>query len=114
MNERSHACGLTLEAIKRSIFFPFFYLRDVPMTPYNHLCSQHHNASWRGQFMYNAQLAPHTTFNTKWVWPTGAVGPHRIETFPRSHPETTFQVYKHCLDRHPERQPLYHGSTRSF
>ena len=47
-------------------FFNLIYLfeRDVPMTPYHHLRSQHCNASWRGQFMYIAQLAPHTTFNT--------------------------------------------------
>ena len=45
------------------------------MTPYNHLRSQHCNASWRRPFMYIAKLAPHTTFNQD--------------------PETTFQVYKH-------------------
>ena len=54
----------------------FLFERDVPMTPYHHLRSQHCNASWRGQFMYIAQLAPHTTFNTLWVWLCGAVGPH--------------------------------------
>ena len=47
------------------------------MTPYNHLRSQHCNASWRGQFMYNAQLAPHTTFNIySGCVPARAVGPH--------------------------------------
>ena len=55
------------------------------MTPYNHLRSQH----------YVAQLARHTTFNTYWLWPRGGSRPSRVETFPRSHPETTFQVYKH-------------------
>ena len=65
------------------------------MTPYHHLNSQHCNASWRGQFMYIAQLAPHITFNTEWVWPHGGSRPSRVGTFPRSHPETTFQVYKH-------------------
>ena len=45
--------------------------------------------------MYIAQLAPHTTFNTQWVWPHRGSRPSRVETFPRSHPEATFQVYKH-------------------
>ena len=83
--------------VKNFFFIIFLNLfeRDVPMTPYNHLGSQHCNASWRGKFMYIAQLAPHTTVNAKWVWPRGASRPSRVETFPRSHPETTFQVYKH-------------------
>ena len=75
------------------------------MTPYNHLRSQHCNASWRGQFMYIAQLAPHTTFNTEWVWLREGSRPSRVETFPRSHPETTFQVYKH-FDHTENRIPV--------
>ena len=75
------------------------------MTPYNHLRSQHCNASWRGQFMYIAQLAPHTTFNNiVGVAPRGS-RPSRVETFPRSHPETTFQVYKH-FDHTGNRTPV--------
>ena len=69
------------------------------MTPYNHLRSQHCNASWRGQFMNISQLAPHTTFNTQLVWPCGGSRPSRVETFPRFHPETTFQIYKHFDNR---------------
>ena len=93
--------------VPKFLFFYFFILfeRDVPMTPYNYLRSQHCNASWRGQFMYIAQLAPHTTFNTYWVWPRGDNRPSRVETFPRSHPETTFQVYKHfdlTVNRNPD------------
>ena len=42
------------------------------MTLYNHLRSQHCNASWRGQFMYIAQQ--HLTHSG--CGPTGAVGPH--------------------------------------
>ena len=77
-------------------FFIFIlFQRDAPMTPYNHLRSQHYNASWQGQFMYIAQLAPHTTFNTQWVWPCGGSRHSCVESFPRSHPETTFKVYKH-------------------
>ena len=49
------------------LFIYFLFERDVPMTPYNYLRSQHCNASWRGQFMYIAQLAP--TFNTVGVAP---------------------------------------------
>ena len=54
------------DTIVGNVFLFYFILfeRDVPMTPYNHLRSQHCNASWRGQFMYIAQLAPYTTFNT--------------------------------------------------
>ena len=29
------------------------------------------------------------------MWPRGGSRPSRVETFPRSHPETTFQIYKH-------------------
>ena len=54
------------------------------MTPYNHLRSQHCNASWRGQFMYIAHFG--TAHNSR---------SSRVETFPRSYPKTTFQVYKH-------------------
>ena len=58
------------------------------MTPYNHLRSQHCNASWRGQFMYIAQHLTHRECG-----PAGAVGPHAWILFPRSHPETTLQVF---------------------
>ena len=34
------------------------------MTPYNHLRSQNCNASWRGIFMYIAQLAPHKAIHS--------------------------------------------------
>ena len=98
-------CFVQLTNIFRNIFYLFLFERDVPMTPYHHLCSQHCNASWRGQFMNIAQLAPRTTFNTQWVWRRGGSRPSRVEIFPRSHPETTFQVYKH-LDLTGKRTPV--------
>ena len=55
---------ISLFEYKEVNFFIFLFERDVPMTPYHHLLSQHYNASWRGLFMYIAQPAPHTTFNT--------------------------------------------------
>ena len=57
-------CDNILQKKFKKNFFYFLFERDVPMTPYNHLRSQDCNDSWRVQFMYIAQLAPHTTFNT--------------------------------------------------
>ena len=39
------------------------------------------------------------------MWPRGGNWPSRVETFPRSHPETTFQVYKH-FDHTGNRTPV--------
>ena len=66
------------------------------MTPYNHLRSQHRNASWRGNLciLLSKQHTQHLT-HSGWVWPCGSSKPSRVETFLRSHPESTFQVYKH-------------------
>ena len=47
-----------------SFLFLFFIWKRCPNDTYNHLRSQHCNASWQGQFMYIAQLVPNTIFNT--------------------------------------------------
>ena len=71
------------------------------MTPY-----AHNTAMLAGEDnLCIAQLAPHTTFNTQWVWPRVGSRPSRVETFLRSHPETTFQVYKH-FDHTGNRTPV--------
>ena len=78
-------------------FLNFFIWERCPM---GHLkiTYAHNTAMLAGKdnlCIYIAQLAPHTTFNTKWMWSLEGSRPSHVETFSRSHPETTFQVYKH-------------------